>query len=132
MIFHYFTTILISDHQCFFLPFFWRYISFFRYLLIMFIYNCFWIISELLIVSELFLNCGKLFETFVILSAILLPIEPVASAVFWITFFEVVLSASVADYLAWLISFWLYLPIKFLLKFLPIFLPMLFAKDKNS
>ena len=35
------------------------------------------------------------------LSAILLPIKsPVVSAVFWSTLFEVVLSASVADYLA--------------------------------
>ena len=35
------------------------------------------------------------------LSAILLPIKsPVVSAVFWTALFEVVLSASVADYLA--------------------------------
>ena len=42
---------------------------------------------------------------------------------FWVTLFELVLSAPVADYLAWSRSFWLYLP----LKFLPIFL----AKHKN-
>ena len=47
------------------------------------------------IVSELFR--GKFFETFIILSAVLLPIKsPVASAVFQITLFEVVLSAFVA------------------------------------
>ena len=51
------------------------------------------------IVSESF--CGELLKTFVILLGILLPIKsPVASAVFWITLFEEVLSASVADFLA--------------------------------
>ena len=46
-------------------------------------------------VSEL--SCCELSETFVILLAILLPIKsPVASAVFRITFFEIVLSASAA------------------------------------
>ena len=55
---------------------------------------------SILTFSKLF--CGKVFETFVIPSAILLPIKsPVASAVFWITIFEVVLSASVADCLGW-------------------------------
>ena len=64
------------------------------------------------IVSELF--CSELLETFVILLTILLPIKsPVASAVFWITLLEVVLKASVADYLAWSRSFWPYLPLKF-------------------
>ena len=53
--------------------------------------------------------CCEFFETFVILSAILLPIKsPVASAVFWMTFFEEVLSVSMADCLAWSKSFWLY------------------------
>ena len=47
-------------------------------------------------VSELF--CGEIFEIYVILSAILLPIEsPVISADYWITLFEAVLRASVAD-----------------------------------
>ena len=59
------------------------------------------------IASEIFY--GKLFETFVILpsyelatvSALLIPIKsPTVSAAFRITLFEVVLSASVADYLA--------------------------------
>ena len=57
------------------------------------------------IVSELF--CSELLETFVILSTILLPIKsPVASAVFWITFFEAVLIASQADSLAWSRRLW--------------------------
>ena len=81
-------------------------------------------------VSEL--SFGEVFETFVNLSAILLPIKsPVASAVFWIALFEAVLSASVADCLAWSRSFWFYLLLKFLLIFLPIFLPIFLAKDKN-
>ena len=57
-------------------------------------------------VSELF--WCKFFETFVILLSNLLPIKlPVASAFFWITLFEVVLSAAVADCEAWSRSFWL-------------------------
>ena len=73
-------------------------------------------------VSELF-RCED-FEVFVILSAVLLPIKSsAASAFFWIALFEAVLSASVADCLAWSRSFWLYLPLKFFLIFLPIFLP---------
>ena len=58
------------------------------------------------------------FGTLVILSAVLLPIEsPVASAVFWIALFDALFIASVVDFLALSISFWLYL----LLKFLPMF-----------
>ena len=58
-------------------------------------------------------------------SAILLPIKsPFPSDVFWIAFFEAVLSVSVVDCLAWLRRFWLYLPFTFLLIFLPIFLPI--------
>ena len=58
-------------------------------------------------VSELF--CCRYFETPVILWGILLPIKsPVASAVFWISFFEVVLGASVADCLVWSRTCWLY------------------------
>ena len=78
----------------------------------MFIWNC----------SELF--CGKLLETFVIPLAILLPIKSlIASTVFWITLFEVVLSAPVADCLALTIRFSLYLPLKFSLIILLIFYP---------
>ena len=81
-------------------------------------------------VSELF--CSKFLETFVILSAILLPIKStVASAVFLFAFLMAVLSGSAADYLVWSRSFWLYLLLKFSLIFLPIFLPMLLAKDKK-
>ena len=80
------------------------------------------------IVSELI--CGKVFEIFVILSAILLPVKsPVAPAV---TLFEVVLSPCVLDCLVWLRSLWLYLPFTFLLTFLPIFLPIFSAKDENQ
>ena len=58
------------------------------------------------------------FETLVILSAVLLPIEsPVASAVFWIALFDALFIASAVDFLALSTSFWLYL----LLKFLPMF-----------
>ena len=78
-------------------------------------------------VSELFF--GEVFETLVTL----FPIEsPVVSAVFWVTPFDVVLIASVADCLAWSISFWLYLLLKFLLTFLPVFWFIFLAKDKNS
>ena len=45
---------------------------------------------------ELF--CDKVFDTYWILSTILLPIKsPLASAAFWIALFNTVLSASVAD-----------------------------------
>ena len=51
------------------------------------------------LVFELF--CGEVFDTFVILSVIFLPIKlPVASAAFWIVLFKAVLSVSVADCLA--------------------------------
>ena len=55
-------------------------------------------------VSKLF--CCEFCKTFMILLAILFPIKsPVASAVFLMNFFEEFLSASVADCLAWSISF---------------------------
>ena len=58
------------------------------------------------------LYCGEVLENFVILSVTLTAIKPpVDSANFWIVL-EAVLSASVADYLAWWKSFWLYLPLK--------------------
>ena len=60
------------------------------------IYSLF--VSELLVV--------KVFETLVSSLGISFPIKsPVASAVLWIAVFEAVLSASVADCLAWLRSF---------------------------
>ena len=51
----------------------------------------------------------------------------------WITnaLFEAVSCASV-HFLAWSRSFWLYLLLKFLFICLPIFLPLLLAKDKNQ
>ena len=50
-------------------------------------------------VSELF--GGEILQMFVILSAILLPVQsPISPGVLWIAFFQVVLRASVADYLA--------------------------------
>ena len=58
------------------------------------------------------LFCGGVLETFVILLAILLPIKSPLAAVFSLnfSFLEIVLSASVATFLAWSRSFWLYLP----------------------
>ena len=48
------------------------------------------------------LICGKIDKNFEALSASFIPTKPpVASAVFWIAFFEAVLSGSVADCLAW-------------------------------
>ena len=84
-----------------------------------------WVVNSTSSVSSLLGNSLLDFlETFVILSTILLPTKsPVASAVFWITLFEAVFIASVVDFLAVSISFWLYLLLKFLLIFL--------AKEKN-
>ena len=80
-----------------------------------------------LIVSGLF--CDEVLEVFVTLSAISLLIKPsVASTVSWITLFEVVLSASVADWLAWTRIIWLYLTLTFFVIFLPIFLPIFLEK----
>ena len=68
--------------------------------------------ASLLAVFELL--CGEVFEAFVIPSAILSPIKsPFVSVVFWISLFQVVLSASVVDFLALSKSFWLCLPLKF-------------------
>ena len=56
------------------------------------------------IVSELF--CCEFYEISLNLLAILLLMKsPVASAVFWIILFEVVLSASIADYLSMIKKF---------------------------
>ena len=49
----------------------------------------------------------------------------------FLTLFEEVLNASVADCLAWSRIFWLYLLFKLSLIFLPIFLPIFLAEDKN-
>ena len=71
------------------------------------------------------------FWNFSIFLAIFLPMKLVACAVFWMTLFEEVLSGSVADYLTWSRSVLLYLPLTFLLIFVPVFLSAFFAKDKN-
>ena len=71
-------------------------------------------------VSEWF--CGEVFKTFVILYVSLLPIKwLIASGDFLISLSEALLNVSVAECLAWLISFWMYLPLTSLLIFLPIF-----------
>ena len=76
--------------------------------------------ASLLAVFKLF--CVNFLETFVVLSAILLPIKsPIASAVFSIPLFDVVLSASVVNlwlefntaFLLWL--YYLMTKIKFIL-----------------
>ena len=87
---------------------------------------------SVLFLSTCDLLCDEVFETFRTLSAIFLPIKsPVASGAFWIALFETVLSALIADYLAWLVSLWLYLLLKFLLIFLPMLLLIFVGKDKN-
>ena len=99
------------------LSFFWKYISFFRYFF-MSVLNCFCII--LLWFFWNFVNyCHQFYY------------QP-NSPLLWIGVFEIALNTFVADCFAWLKSFWLYLPLTFLLLFLPISLPIFFAKDKNS
>ena len=67
-------------------------------------------------ISELL--CGKFLETFVILSKTLLPIKsPVASTAFRIALFEAVVSTSVVYFLPSSRSFWLYLLLKYSLRF---------------
>ena len=50
---------------------------------------------------------------------------------FWFVLFEAVLAAYVAYYLARSINFWLCLPLRFLLIFLPMFLLLFSTRDKN-
>ena len=95
LIFHYYITVLILDHQQSAVLFLEIYIYIF--LGISLLSSIFFV--SFVTVSELF--CGEVLEIFVILSAILLPIKsPLASADVWIAIFEAVLSESVADYLA--------------------------------
>ena len=78
------------------------------------------------------LFCYKVSEIFVTLSEILLPIKsPAASASFLIALFKGDLSTSFGDCLAWWRIFWLYLPLKILLRFLPKFFIIFLARDKN-
>ena len=66
------------------------------------------------------------FDMLVVLSAILLPIKsPVAYAVFWTALCDAVFIASLADFLAVSINFWLYLLLK------NFWLYLLLKKDKN-
>ena len=89
--------------------------------------DIYFFLSIFLFVSKLFYD--EVFEALLILSAISFPIHlTVASAVFWMTLFENVLKASIADCLAWSRRSLLYLLFKILLIFLQIFL----AKGKNS
>ena len=78
----------------------------------------FFLSSSFLTVSQL--SSFEVFEAFVILSANLLAkILALAFAFFWTTLFEIVLSAFVAEFLAWSRCFWLYLLLNFLLTFFP-------------
>ena len=81
-------------------------------------------------VSELF--CGKLLETFVILSAFYCQLNHhLLQLFFWIALYKTVLSATVAHCLAWSRSFWLYLLLIILLMFLPMLLIMFFIKRQK-
>ena len=61
---------------------------------------------------------GEVLKTFIIYLVIILPFKSLVTlAVFQITLFEVVLRASIAGYLAWSMSFWLWLPVKIYLSF---------------
>ena len=102
------------------LSFFWKYIHIFWYFYWFFF--CWWVSLWIILrwilcsfISDLITN----------------QITVVASAVFSNAFFGEVLGASVTNCLASR-SFWLYLPLKFLLIFLPLFAVILLAKGKNS
>ena len=71
--------------------------------------------SSFVTISKLFF--GDVLEAFVFFSAILLRTK---------------LPFSLADYLAWSIGFWLYLPLTFLLTFLPVFSAHIFSKRQKS
>ena len=78
------------------------------------------------------LFCCDALEIFLILSAILRPIGSlVNSAIFLNYSFGSNWSKSMAKYLALSRNFWLYLMLKLLLMFLPIFLAIFFTKDKK-
>ena len=119
LIFLYYTIVrwhIISS----FLSSFWRCISLFRCFFTMFICNCF----RTILLRRFWDFCNSVSD---------LITSQVTSwfCCFWITLFGVVLSAFVADCLAWSRSAWLYWPLKFLRKFLSIFYPYFFSKDNN-
>ena len=101
---------------------FWYLISFMYYInlcssIICFLFSGGISLSNSIFPALLLAVFDKVFETFVTWSAILLPVKsPVVSAVFWISLFEVVLSAFAPNFLALLRIFWLYLPLRLLLK----------------
>ena len=70
--------------------------------------------------------CNEFGEAFV-LDVLLPSISPVVSAAFWINFFEVVCSR----FFSMIKTFWFYLPLKFLLIFLPIFSPIFRKRHKH-
>ena len=57
--------------------------------------------------------------------------SPVGFSVYWVGFFEAVLTASVANCLTWSRRFWLYLPPRYLLTSLPKCLPIFLANGKD-
>ena len=93
------------------------YVLFFSYFFTMHIFNCLQIVF-----------CEG-FAIFVILPAILLPVK--SPAELQNCFLSCSFCASEADCLSWSRSFWLYLSIKFLLTFLPIYLLIYLPRDKN-
>ena len=89
-----------------------EYISYFRYFFIILICNCFWI-------SSLWI-----FWNFRISVSDFITNQITCYYYFWIALFEGILNESSTDCLAWSRSFWLHLPLKLLVIFLPILLPI--------
>ena len=121
IIFWYSIIILFYECQIInnFFSFLWISISFFKYFFIIFIFNCFWI-------TLVWINFSKPARDFICNEI---------TTYFWCFsnyFFEVILSTSVVDCLARSRSICLYLPLKFFLIFLPMFLPIFLERDKNS
>ena len=116
LIFHYYTIKLIQIIDNF-LNFLWTFISLFRYFFIILNSNC---IGTILLSS--FWDLCNLISGF-ITSQLTSCFCCFLNHTFW--------SRSVAECLAEWRCFWLYLPIKFLLILLPIFLPIFLAKEKN-
>ena len=80
--------------------------------------------------SELF--CCEFFETFVIFFSNFITNQITSYFCCFLNYsFWTSLSTSAADCLVWSRSFWLYLPSKFLLTFLPIFFPIYFLVELN-
>ena len=75
---------------------------------------------------------GKVLETFVTISNFITNDIINYFKFFSVAHLEAVLNVSVEDCLAWSRSFWLYLLLKFLFKFLPVFLLIFWPKDKHS